>query len=194
MEVYLREYIRACEAFGWEGGPEFSTDITAMVNKREKRNAMWSQSRFFASLPFQNIPEDTYDDILDMFEDRMGRWGAFLYRDPVTHTAELDQFGIGDGAEAEFQLGIYVGRVTRLRKRNIAALYVPDTGRTNGIAGYFLQLFCELFRAHNPFGYNDNIGMFTIGTGTVDTGNDVVHIKRDFGNNDNFRTRSDTAV
>lgn len=126
METHIREYIRACEAYGWEGGPEFRTNITTMVNKAEKRNADWSQSRFFASLPFMNVRPDAYQNILDMFEDRMGRWGAFLYRNPATHVADDAVFGTGDGTKTLFQLGVMVGRPGRERFRNVYALYVPD--------------------------------------------------------------------
>lgn len=128
METHIREYIRACEAYGWEGGPEFNTNITPMFNKAEKRNADWSQSRFFASLPFQNIGPDRYGNILDMFEDRMGRWGAFLYRNPATHNAVDAVFGYGDGTTTLFQLGIMVGRPGRERFRSVHALYVPVIG------------------------------------------------------------------
>jgi len=126
MEVYIREYIRACEGFGWEGGPEFSTSIQPMVNKREKRNADWSQSRFFASLPFRNIRPDAYANILEMFEDRMGRWGAFLYRDPASHYADDAQFAVAEAGQTLFQLGIFVGQPGRQRKRNVYALYIPE--------------------------------------------------------------------
>lgn len=126
MDVYIREYIRACEAFGWEGGPEFNTAIQPMVNKREKRAAMWSQSRFFASLPFRNIQPESYDNILEMFEDRMGRWGAFLYRNRLAHTATDEVFAVAEAGQTSFQLGIYVGQSGRQRKRDIHALYIPE--------------------------------------------------------------------
>lgn len=126
MDTHIREYIRACEAYGWEGGPEFNTSITTMVNKGEKRNADWSQSRFFASLPFMNIRQDIYQNILDMFEDRMGRWGAFLYRNPAMHNAVDAVFGEGDGVTDEFQLGVMAGRQGRERFRFVYALYIPE--------------------------------------------------------------------
>lgn len=126
MEVYIREYIRACEAYGWEGGPEFNTLITPMANKREKRNAQWSQSRFFASLPFRNINPERYGNILDMFEDRMGRWGAFLYRDRLKDQANDEEFAVAQAGEVLFQLGIMAGQPGRERRRDVYALYVPE--------------------------------------------------------------------
>lgn len=126
MEPYVRNYIRACEGFGWEGGPEFSTDIIPMLNKAEKRNAKWSQSRFFASLPFLNIPPERYGFILDMFEDRMGRWGSFLYRNPLRYSVTGAEFGAGDGTNDEFQLSYRTEVGGRERVRNVYALYIPE--------------------------------------------------------------------
>lgn len=126
MEVYIREYIRACEAYGWQGGPEFNTQIQQMANKREKRNAQWSQSRFFTSLPFLNISPENYGYILDMFEDRMGRWGAFLYNNPLKDRVTAAEFAVAEAGETSFQLGIMVGQPGRQRRRDVYALYVPE--------------------------------------------------------------------
>lgn len=126
MYPYVRNYIRACEGFGWEGGPEFKTDIVQMANKAEKRGAKWSQSRFFASLPFVNISPELYGYILDMFEDRMGMWGCFLYRNPLRHTVEGAEFGVGDGATTEFQLAATTEVGGRSRRQNVYAIYEPD--------------------------------------------------------------------
>lgn len=130
MDVYVRNYIRACEAYGWDGGPEYNTTIVPMANKAEKRGANWSQSRFFTNLPFQNVSQGSADSILDMFEDRMGRWGAFLYRNPLRWLVDEHVFAIGDGAQTEFQLA-YISVVGgRDRRRNVYALYAPDPSDT----------------------------------------------------------------
>lgn len=131
MDVYIREFIRACEGFGWEGGPAFKTAIAQMANGREKRNAEWSQSRFFATLPYQNIREGSYQNILDMFEDRMGRWGCFLYRNPVQDVADDEEFATAEAGQTFFQLGVLQGRPGRERLRAIYALYVEGS---DGIA------------------------------------------------------------
>lgn len=123
MQTYIRNYIKACEAYGWEGGPSFNTDIAEMQNKAEKRNAKWSQSRFFASLPFQNIPQGGWDNIADMFEDRKGRAGTFLYMNRLRNTVEDHVFGVGNGSQDEFQL-TYVN--SRGIPHNVYALYVPE--------------------------------------------------------------------
>lgn len=126
MDPYVRNYIKACEAFGWEGGPEYNTEIVAMLNKAEKRNARWAQSRFFATVPFLNLSPERYDSVLAMFEDRMGRWGAFLYRNRLSYTAEDVEFGVGDGVQTEFQLVAEVQVGLRKRTRNVYAIYVPE--------------------------------------------------------------------
>lgn len=130
MEVYVRNYIKACEAFGWEGGPEYNTEIVAMANKAEKRNAQWSQSRFFATVPFLNLSPERYEHVLAMFEDRMGRWGAFLYRNPLRYTADDVEFGVGDGVTTEFQLVAEVQVGLRKRTRNVYAIYIPEEDST----------------------------------------------------------------
>lgn len=126
MAVFARNYIQACEGYGWEGGPEFNTDIVEMVNKAEKRNARWSQSRFFATLPFLNIRPELYGYILDMFEDRMGRWGVFLYRNPLNFSASGAIFGMGDGVTKTFQLAYSSEVGGRVRMRNAYAIYSPS--------------------------------------------------------------------
>jgi len=126
MEPYVRNYIKACEAFGWEGGPEYNTEIIAMQNKAEKRNARWSQSRFFATVPFLNLSPERYDSVLAMFEGRMGRWGAFLYRNPLSYTADDVEFGVGDAVKTEFQLVAEVQVGLRKRTRNVYAIYTPE--------------------------------------------------------------------
>lgn len=104
MSDYLRSYIPGCPAFGWTGGPVFSTRIRDMSNGRERRNAMRAQPRHSFTLPFQNIRPDVYTGIKQFHLTCMGMLRAFLYRDPSDHTAENQAFGVGNGSLRTFQL------------------------------------------------------------------------------------------
>lgn len=122
--TYLRAQIEACEAFGWEGGPEFRTRIVEMQNKRERRNADWAEARHRFTLPFQNIDPDRYANIKQMHLVCRGMLHAFLYRDPLDNEADDELFGVGDGTQTTFQLSklSVIDGVTY--QRNVYAL--PD--------------------------------------------------------------------
>lgn len=102
--TYLRAQIEACEAFGWEGGPEFRTRIVEMQNKRERRNADWAEARHRFTLPFQNIDPDRYANIKQMHLVCRGMLHAFLYRDPLDNEADDELLAVGDGTQTTFQL------------------------------------------------------------------------------------------
>lgn len=123
--AYLRAQIEACEAFGWEGGPEFRTRIVEMQNKRERRNADWAEARHRFTLPFQNIDPERYANIKQMHLVCRGMLHAFLYRDPLDNVADDDLFAVGDGTQETFQLSklSVIDGVTY--QRNVYAL--PDS-------------------------------------------------------------------
>lgn len=123
--AYIRGYLETCEAYGWEGGPEFSTRIVTMANGFERRNGDWAQPRRRYSLPFLNISADRYSPILDMFYVARGQLHCFLYRDPLDHSADEELIGFGDGLNQIFQLSkLYtVGGFSY--QRNVYA--VPDS-------------------------------------------------------------------
>ena len=126
MSVYVREYIKACEAYGWNGGPEFSTTVIEMENKGEKRNAKWRYPRHFYSVPFMNIPITSYKYVKQMHLNRRGRWGAFLYNDRSDNYADNERFGTGDGTTDTFQLS-KLSTVDGVDYSSaVYALYVPD--------------------------------------------------------------------
>jgi len=126
MTVYVRQYIKACEAFGSEGGPEYSTNIQEMQNKREKRNAQWSQPRRFYSLIFQNIRVSLYRGVAEMFHNRRGRWGCFLFNDRLDNTATDQQFAVAEVGQTEFQLSTLSEIDFVMQRTNVDALYRPD--------------------------------------------------------------------
>lgn len=101
------ELDNVCPAYGWQGGPEFNTRITALKNGREVRNATWDRVRHRYSLPFNMIPSDDYlDYVKSAFLAMRGQLHSFLIMDWSDNVAENAQFGIGDGTTKTFQLSI----------------------------------------------------------------------------------------
>lgn len=123
--TYLRSFIDACEGYGWSGGPEFNTRVVQLINGRERRNANWSQPRHRYTLPFLNIDKVRYRNIRQMFEVCQAKLHSFLYMDPLSHTADNQLFGLGNGMDVQFQLSTLsiVDGVTYSRQVN--ALYIP---------------------------------------------------------------------
>lgn len=91
-------------AFGFQGGPEFSTNIKAMASGREKRNADWAQCKHKYTAPFQNITNANYLLIKAVHLGMRGRLHTFLFQDKADYQASAEQFGTGDGATKIFQL------------------------------------------------------------------------------------------
>jgi len=123
--MYVRAFITACEAFGWNGGPSFQTRIKTLSNGRERRNADWSQEKNKYVLPFQNINPEAYRSIRQMFQVCRGMAHTFLYRDPLDFEAANEEFGIGDGATREFQLSKLSAIEGVIYQREVHALYAP---------------------------------------------------------------------
>lgn len=126
MSEYLRAFIPACEGYGWAGGPEFRTRVTVLRNGRERRNADWSQPQFKFDVPFQNLLQSQYVPIFQMFMNRRGRWGVFLYRNRLNYTATDELLAVAEAGQTEFQLGKWsiIEGVSFFHE--ITALYTPE--------------------------------------------------------------------
>jgi uncharacterized protein (TIGR02217 family) len=100
--------------YGAGGGPEFSTQITTLSNRREQRNQNWAGERRSYDLAY---PVKNPADILDLqkfFRLRAGSARGFLHNDPLNNSSNetfgadvtmLDQtIGTGDGVTTDYQL------------------------------------------------------------------------------------------
>lgn len=125
MSEYIRAYIPACEAYGWEGGPEHKTRIVQLRSGRENRNAEWVQPQHFFSLPFVNISQSQYAPIKQMHMNRRGRWGVFLYRDRSDEFADDETFAVAEAGQTEFQLGKWSIIDGVSYYRHVYAIYSP---------------------------------------------------------------------
>lgn len=100
-------------ALGARGGPERATDIVTLRSGREERNSRWAQSRRRYNAGYGVKSRADMQAVLGFFEERRGRFHAFLWRDGLDHSSNggdgaptaFDQaIGVGDGTTTAFQL------------------------------------------------------------------------------------------
>lgn len=100
-------------SLGASGGPGRRTDIVALSNGGETRNARWADARrrYDVGTGLRGL-DDLYQ-LTAFFEARRGQLFGFRFRDPVDHssappgqavTAIDQQIGVGDGVKVLFDL------------------------------------------------------------------------------------------
>src|SRR5699024_4416741 len=102
--MFLPIQIKECPGFGFEGGPEFQTDIQSIASGHEKRNANWAVCRHRYTVPYANITDEAYLAIKTVFLLTRGKAHTFLHKDWADHRADNESIGTGDGVTTEFQL------------------------------------------------------------------------------------------
>lgn len=132
--MILNDELDPCVAFGFAGGPEFTTRITPIANGHERRNAEWSQARHRYTAPFNNITDAEYRLIKKMFNACRGQLHGFLFKDHLDYQATDEAFGTGDGATVAFQLvkksTIDGETYTRTITRPVTGVVVKEAGVT----------------------------------------------------------------
>lgn len=100
-------------ALGARGGPERMTDIVTLASGAEERNSRWAHARRRYNAGYGVKSRAEMLAVLAFFEERRGRFHAFLWRDGLDHSSRADggaptpldqQLGTGDGARTVFQL------------------------------------------------------------------------------------------
>jgi len=100
-------------ALGARGGPERLTDVVSLASGAEERNQRWAHARRRYNAGYGVKSRADMQAVLSFFEERRGRFHAFLWRDALDHSSNggtgvptpLDQaLGTGDGVETAFQL------------------------------------------------------------------------------------------
>ncbi|HQZ12748.1 MAG TPA: DUF2460 domain-containing protein [Devosia sp.] len=91
-------------ALGARGGPERATDIVTLASGREERNSRWAHSRRRYNAGYGVKSRADMQAVLAFFEERRGRFHAFLWRDALDHSAVDQVIGAGDGTAVSLQL------------------------------------------------------------------------------------------
>ncbi len=123
-----------CPSFGWQGGPEFNTMVKRLRNGHERRRPLQGEVRHRYLLPFQNITDGTYlAQLKSAFLAAYGQAYAFRVLDRSDYRAENAVFGVGNGTDTSFELGIVssFGNASYFRR---IVWPVGATYRVNGTA------------------------------------------------------------
>lgn len=99
-------------SLGARGGPERATDVVTLASGREERNSRWLHSRRRYNAGYGVKSRADMAAVLAFFEERRGRFHAFLWRDGLDYSSNgtdvpgmLDQqIGVGDGVRVSFDL------------------------------------------------------------------------------------------
>lgn len=78
---FINARLSECVAYGFAGGPEWSTLIVDMDNGREQRNGQWMYPKHRYSAQYLNLAPDARDDVLAAFHAAKGRLHCFRFKD-----------------------------------------------------------------------------------------------------------------
>lgn len=70
-----------CVAYGFQGGPEWSTQLVELENGREQRNADWLYPKHRYSAQYMNLRREDQSEILAAFHAARGRLHCFRFKD-----------------------------------------------------------------------------------------------------------------
>lgn len=98
------ELLTECISLGFEGGPEFYTEIITFENGREVRIGRWDQPIHRYNSPYSNKSLEEYEVLRAAHMVARGALKGFLFRDPLNFAATDQPLGSGAADSAPVQL------------------------------------------------------------------------------------------
>lgn len=181
--TYINNRISDCVAYGFTGGPEFSTNIVLLDNGRELRNAQWMYPRHRYSADYANLLPDAKDQLLAAFHAARGRWAAFRFKDWNDYVAVNQALSVNVGTQDPVQLVKRYFLGGAFAERRIAAVVSavvtgPSgqvTGTVDNVTGMFTPAANWEAGSHTWSGefdvwvrFDSDFNSFVIGSGNAD--------------------------
>lgn len=85
-------------AYGFQGGPEFNTEVIVVESGHEQRNQLWSQARRMYQADQHNKTQALTNTLIDFFHAALGRTHAFRMKDHNDYAATVSNGRLGTGA------------------------------------------------------------------------------------------------
>lgn len=91
-------------SYGSKGGPGFSTTVFTADSGAEQRNINWQDARARYDVSHGIRDKTDMDTVLAFFYNMKGRAIGFRYKDWADYQLVSQQIGVGDGADATWQI------------------------------------------------------------------------------------------
>jgi uncharacterized protein (TIGR02217 family) len=104
MSGFIDTQLPQCVAYGFQGGPEWSTAIVELDNGGEVRNGQWKYPRMRYSAAFNNLSKDGQREVMAAFYAARGRLYAFRFNDPLDNLADAEPIAPSIGSTDAVQL------------------------------------------------------------------------------------------
>lgn len=91
-------------SFALSGGPTFSTAVTRKRDGSELRHIKWAEPLHRYSLDLSAWPDESINDMRDMFTTARGAYQSFRARSFIDDNLTYEPIGYGDGSASEFQI------------------------------------------------------------------------------------------
>ena len=129
IDVRLAEEV----AYGFSGGPTWSTLLIQMQNGEEVRNAQWLYPKQQYSANYENVPKEMQVEILKAFHACKGRFHVFRFKDWNDYVATLEPIYPVQGTRTPVQLIKSYTLGTETSTRLIQAVVSCDVFNSSGV-------------------------------------------------------------
>lgn len=102
--AYIDQRLDECVAYGFSGGPEWSTLIVPLENGREQRNAQWLYPKHRYTAQYMNLQSEARDAVLNTFHAMRGQLHCCRFKDWNDYVATHEQINPDVGTSNPVQL------------------------------------------------------------------------------------------
>lgn len=132
--AYINTRLSTCVAYGFSGGPEYSTLIVTMDNGKEQRNRQWLYPRHKYSAQYLNLSKEAQKEIIAAFHAAVGQLHNFRFKDANDFTAVNEPLSPSIGTSTPVQLIKTYLLGSQATVRQIQAPVSGAVIRRNGVA------------------------------------------------------------
>ena len=95
--AFIDYRLETCVAYGFVGGPEWSTEVVHFDNGNQQRNAMWAYPKHRYSAQYLNLQAEDREEVMRAFYAARGQLHNFRFKDHNNHSGVAQPFQLIGG-------------------------------------------------------------------------------------------------